>query len=158
MVSAASGYPSNGYCVGAQYWLVPDRNRGLTVWDCGVNQCQPDGAGGGSCTCGQPGTALPELTFDGFCVPQANAPAGFADREVLWTCFGNRTFYDNCKATTGTATGVCQTLVSSFGYRSNCYCAVCTKYDPQTRVCSPACTSPIPTCSTGPNGTFSCFQ
>jgi hypothetical protein len=158
-VSPAQGFPPNGYCVAARYWVVPDQRRGLQVWDCTAGQCRPDGNGGasGSCTCGSPGTTLPDLGTSGFCVPQSVAPAGFADRELLFTCFAGNTFYDNCKARTGQASGVCQTLVSSFGSQSNCYCDVCTRYEPSTNQCAPACSGNLPRCVTGAAGTFSCF-
>jgi hypothetical protein len=159
MVSAALGYPPNGYCIGAQYWVVPDQRQGLRVWDCGPGQCRPDGNGGesGSCTCGGPGTALPQLGFDGVCVSQTVAPPGFADFELLFTCVAGNIFYDNCKVLTGQESGVCQTLVSSFGSRSNCYCQACQSYDVDLKQCQPACFGNLPRCATDSGEFYSCF-
>jgi hypothetical protein len=159
MVGPAQGFPLNGYCVAGRYWLVPDQRHGLQVFDCAPGACRPDGNGGnsGSCTCGTSGSTLPNLGLEGFCVPQAAAPPGFADREILFTCFAGNIYYDNCKVRTGQANGVCQTLVSQFGHQSNCYCDVCVRYDVQTRQCLPACSGSVPTCATGPAGSYSCF-
>lgn len=159
-VSPADGYPANGYCVNSQYWLIPDAVHGLTGFDCGPGQCRPDlnGGGSGSCTCGSPGTALPDLSMDGFCLTGAVLPTGFADRESMFTCFAGNTYYDNCKAVTGQAAGVCQTLISSFGSQSNCYCNNCVRFDLSSRQCTPACTGNLPVCSTGGNGMYSCFS
>jgi hypothetical protein len=158
-VGAAEGYPANGYCVAGRYWLVPDAQHGLAAWDCAPGACRPDGNGGvsGSCTCGTTGSTLPNLGLEGFCLPQATLPSGYADREVLFTCFAGNLYYDNCKAKTGQSTGVCQTLVSQFGNQSNCYCDVCVRYDLTTRQCGPACTGNLPTCTPGGNGLYSCF-
>lgn len=158
-VGPAQGYPINGYCVGGRYWMVPDQQHGLQVWDCAPGICRPDGNGGlsGSCTCGSPGTGLPSLGLEGFCLPQSGLPAGFADREVLFTCFAGNVYYENCKARTGQVTGVCQTLISSFGNQSNCYCNVCVRYDLGSRQCLPACYGSLPTCATGPGGAYSCY-
>ncbi|MEW6434955.1 MAG: hypothetical protein AB1730_25930 [Myxococcota bacterium] len=131
----------------------------MQAWDCAPGACTPDGSGGnsGSCTCGTPGSSLPGLGLEGFCVPQSAAPTGFADREVLFTCFAGNVFYDNCKVRTGQANGVCQTLVSSFGNQSNCYCDVCVRYELQSQQCLPACSGSLPTCATAAGGTYSCF-
>jgi len=121
---------------------------------CTGKVCGSDGCGG---TCGTSGSTLPNLGLEGFCVTQAAAPPGFADREILFTCFAGNIYYENCKVRTGQANGVCQTLVSQFGHQSNCYCDVCVRYDVQTRQCLPACSGSVPTCATGPAGSYSCF-
>lgn len=136
-----SAYPRNGYCIGGRYWLIPDPVHGLYSTDCGVGQCRADGNGGysGSCTCGANGTALPSLTTSGFCPQGSTWGGGLGPHEAVITCFAGNIYYDNCIGLTGQQTAVCSTFVTQFGNNSNCYCAPCTAYDPQTRTCAPHC-------------------
>ena len=106
---------------------------------------RPDANGGlsGSCTCGSSSSALPGRGFEGYCLPQSMLPSA-PDRQAMLTCFGGNTYYDNCAASTGQATGVCQTRGSAFGYQANCYCDLCVQHDLRSQQCSPACSGSLP--------------
>lgn len=158
-LAAIATVPFNGYCLGARTWVIPDPIRGLIALDCGQGQCRPDGLGGGSgsCTCGASGTAFPSLTDQGTCPTGQVLGNGFGADEVLLSCFAGSSYWNNCRAMTGLATGFCSTWVTPFGWASSCYCAPCQVFDSATKQCRALCPSGMSCGYSPPTATTYCL-
>lgn len=84
---------------------------------CGAGNCRTVTAdGAGACRCGS-------ITEDGVCA----AADGSKGKQVLFSCLPGYDILtaENCVTETGSSTGFCSSVVTSFGSVTSCYCAAC---------------------------------
>ncbi|GEM_PF-2594934 len=119
-----------GYCVDSSTWVWCDPIHGISYMDCpsvvGTDCYRQSSTGpAGSCACGAVDT-------NGVC----SAWGSGAANELHFFCsWSGLLFVDNCRAQTGSTTGLCSTLVTSYGYQTDCFCSACTPYDYNTNSC-----------------------
>jgi hypothetical protein len=127
------GVTEIGYCAGDSLWVWCDPYHGLAWMDCYDavgDRCYAVGQGVGACGCGP-------VDANGMCMQfQPSYP-----NEIHLYCISAYGVLgvSNCRARTGSPTGLCSTFVTSFGYQTSCMCDECVAHYAYAGVCESLC-------------------